>query len=200
MLAAVKRRRSACWLCGSVCSFCETPSHPSLPAGQGECAGRGSAAGQVEQHLAAGQRRRAALPPFERAAAAAKEAWQAGGCALRHLQHRPPDAATPAVWMPPYCAACSSRRHSGGRQAPPVAPPAPTSTSFSSPCLPSFLCACAFRVRPGAAHAGQRSPGGTLHGRHQAAVPHPRQDAEEGAGRGAARGASEVAVGPPLSL
>jgi hypothetical protein len=44
----------------------------------------------------------------------------------------------------------------------------------------SQLCLC--RIRPGAPHARERPPGGLLHGWRQAAVPHPRQDEEEGVG------------------
>jgi hypothetical protein len=49
---------------------------------------------------------------------------------------------------------------------------------FASMCL-SCLC----RVRPGAAHAGQRAAGGAVHRRHQAVVSHPWQDAQEGLGQ-----------------
>ena len=50
--------------------------------------------------------------------------------------------------------------------------------------LMTTMClSCLCRVRPGAAHAGQRAAGGAVHRRHQAVVSHPRQDAQEGLGQ-----------------
>lgn len=63
----------------------------------------------------------------------------------------------------------------------PGSPPLPVRHTPHSPSLLLRPCCLPVRrVRAGAAHAGQRPPGGVLHGRRQAVVPHPRQDAEEG--------------------
>lgn len=54
--------------------------------------------------------------------------------------------------------------------------PSPLPVALKLQPLPSLL-----PFLPGPAHAWQRAPGGTVHRRHQAPLPHPRQDAEEGA-------------------
>lgn len=65
-----------------------------------------------------------------------------------------------------------------GRPAPPRLAPARHPRRAGLVPLPPYC-----RVRAGAAHAGQRPPGSALHGRREAALPHPRQDAQEGAQR-----------------